>query len=211
MNLLTYFFYQWPKICQYRIRNRGSLINWPPWSGTPRFRVRWTGSKINIYGSTTLESANKYSEKTYYKNTWSWYMVLCGKYFSSQKKWKGRTWTFKSEGKDEGPEEEWATCCCYTAFLVGSAWAGRFRFLHHVRRALLLGPAHPIFFLEVSVADQRLFGTDPNPWIRISDKRIRLRILLFSSVTFKIATKKNFQSSLFMTFWGYIYIPYFIF
>ncbi len=47
---------------------------------------------------------------------------------------------------------------------------------------------------QASVAD---------PWIRTSDIRIRLRILLFSSVAFKKANQKNV---LLITFLRYIYI-----
>ncbi len=43
-----------------------------------------------------------------------------------------------------------------------------------------------------NVADPWHFGTDPDPRIRTSDKRILIRILLFSSVTFKMAIEKNF-------------------
>ncbi len=45
--------------------------------------------------------------------------------------------------------------------------------------------------LKCSVADPWHFATDPDPWIRTSDSpiRIHIRILLFSSVTFKTATK----------------------
>jgi hypothetical protein len=47
--------------------------------------------------------------------------------------------------------------------------------------------------------DPRHFGTDPDPWIRTTDLwiRIRLRILLFSSATFKISTTTNFCLLLF--------------
>ncbi len=44
--------------------------------------------------------------------------------------------------------------------------------------------------------------------LRICDilVRFRIRILLFSSVTFKMATEKNFVRFLLITFWSYIYI-----
>jgi hypothetical protein len=44
-------------------------------------------------------------------------------------------------------------------------------------------------FLLSSLADPCHIGIDPDPRIRTSAQKIRLRILLFSSVTFKIATK----------------------
>jgi hypothetical protein len=43
-----------------------------------------------------------------------------------------------------------------------------------------------------SVVDPWYFGTDPDPRIRASDQWIRIRILLFSSLTFKMPTKKNY-------------------
>ncbi len=42
-----------------------------------------------------------------------------------------------------------------------------------------------LFSVKSSVADPWHFGKFPGPLIRTSDKRIRLRILLFSSVTLK--------------------------
>ncbi len=61
-----------------------------------------------------------------------------------------------------------------------------------------------------SVPDPWHFGTDPDSQIRIFDQkiRIRIRILLFSSVTFKMPTKNNLFLQVFMLipFWRYIYI-----
>jgi hypothetical protein len=52
-----------------------------------------------------------------------------------------------------------------------------------------------------------VFGTHPDPGIRTSDQRIqiRIRILLFSSLTFKVATKNynSFLSFLLVIFWSY--------
>ncbi len=49
-----------------------------------------------------------------------------------------------------------------------------------------------------SVADPWHFGTDPDPRIRTSDKRILIRILLLSSVTFKTA--------IFLIFFAYFFL-----
>jgi hypothetical protein len=46
--------------------------------------------------------------------------------------------------------------------------------------------------LQTSVEDPWHFGTDADPGIRANDLRIRFRILLFSSMDFKIPTKKLF-------------------
>ncbi len=47
-----------------------------------------------------------------------------------------------------------------------------------------------MFKFQISVPDPWHFGMDPDPRIRTYDLRIRLRILLFSSVTFEMPTKK---------------------
>jgi hypothetical protein len=46
--------------------------------------------------------------------------------------------------------------------------------------------------VEGSVADPWHFGVDPDPWIHASGSGSRIRILLFSSLTFKMPTKTNF-------------------
>ncbi len=59
------------------------------------------------------------------------------------------------------------------------------------------------FFCGTSVVDPWHFGTEPDPRIRTTDLWIRIRILLFSSVAFKMPTKKLvfFLGFLLMTFW----------
>jgi hypothetical protein len=49
--------------------------------------------------------------------------------------------------------------------------------------------------LKTIVVDPWHFGTDPHPWIRTTD--IRIRILLFSSVADKMPTKTKFFSRVF--------------
>jgi hypothetical protein len=85
---------------------------------------------------------------------------------------------------------------------------------------LWLGPINPCAILTInmvrkykmlsvrpnSVVDLQHFGTGSDPGIRIGDLRIRirdkirilLRILLFSSMTFKMLTKNNFFSLRFL-------------
>ncbi len=77
---------------------------------------------------------------------------------------------------------------------------------------LLVCPAN---ILKSSVADPWHFGTNPDPDLRIrtsdlririqSRLRIRFQILLFSSVTFKMAATAKFFCLL-RTFWSNIYI-----
>ncbi len=50
----------------------------------------------------------------------------------------------------------------------------------------------PVLRLRGRVPDSWHFGTDPDPRIHTFDYRIRIRILLFSSVAFKTPTKNNF-------------------
>jgi hypothetical protein len=46
---------------------------------------------------------------------------------------------------------------------------------------------------EILQSGSETFGSDPDPRIRTYDKRIRIQfILLFSSLTFRKATKNNF-------------------
>jgi hypothetical protein len=56
--------------------------------------------------------------------------------------------------------------------------------------------------LSSSFVDPWHFGTDSDPRIRTTGLRILIRILLFSSVAFKISTKISF---LLFTFWRYLY------
>ncbi len=60
-------------------------------------------------------------------------------------------------------------------------------------------------FLVFIVVDPWHFGMDPDPRIRSTDIRIGIRILLFSSVTFKMPTKNNFLFCL-LLFEANIYI-----
>ncbi len=65
------------------------------------------------------------------------------------------------------------------------------------RRRQTPGPTHRSSpggsrLVTVSVADPWKFGTDPDPRIHTADKWIQIRILLFSSVTFKTSTKSFF-------------------
>jgi hypothetical protein len=55
---------------------------------------------------------------------------------------------------------------------------------------------------SATLGDPWHFGADPDPRIRISDWWIRIRILLFSSVTFKMATKTKF---IFKALWLLLY------
>jgi hypothetical protein len=49
------------------------------------------------------------------------------------------------------------------------------------------------------------FGTDPDPRIHTSDLRIRIRLLLFSSVTFKIAKTRNYFFTV-LSFFAYDFL-----
>jgi hypothetical protein len=55
------------------------------------------------------------------------------------------------------------------------------------------------YFCFLQCCGSVTFGTDPDPGIRASDQwiRIRIRILLFSSLTFKTPTKNYFISKFF--------------
>ncbi len=59
------------------------------------------------------------------------------------------------------------------------------------KRGRINGNRNP--FLNCSVPDPWCFDQDPDPWIHTTD--LRIQILLFSSVGFKMPTKKGFSSN----------------
>ncbi len=56
-----------------------------------------------------------------------------------------------------------------------------------------------VILLRTSVPDPWHFGVDPDPRIHSSDKWMRIRILLFSSLTFKTPTKTNLNKVLLLS------------
>ncbi len=69
-----------------------------------------------------------------------------------------------------------------------------------------------IIFVLGSVPDPWHFGVDPDPRIHASDLWIRIRILLFSSLTFKMPANTNFLTQFFLlvTFWrSSVHLHYF--
>ncbi len=83
----------------------------------------------------------------------------------------GPTLTFNKSGEEDGEEEEEGMTAD--------------RFYKGVRQV-----RYPVPSVLSSVVDQGHVGTDPDPRIRASDQWIR--IMLFSSLTFKTPTKKFF-------------------
>ncbi len=60
-----------------------------------------------------------------------------------------------------------------------------------------------------SVPDPWHFVVDPDPRIHASDWWIRMRILLFSSFTFKTPTKNNFKESFSAYYFSKVHLHYF--
>ncbi len=73
-------------------------------------------------------------------------------------------------------------------------------FVLHISKVAL--PLYCVKKLIVSVLDPWHFGTDPDPRIRTSDKWFRIRIQLFSSVTFKfLCWNSNMNKTIFSLSW----------